>query len=1000
MKATTGISALVLFALVVAAPTARAQSSQVSGVVTSEATDEMIPGVNVAVKGTTLGTSTDAEGAYDLAVPSLQDTLVFSFVGFAKQEVPIDGRAAIDVALQRSVVQTEELVVIGYGTTTKEDLTGAVSSLDPAELERGPVATVEELLQSKVPGLSAVASGGQPGTAPSVVIRGVSSITGGTDPLRVVDGFPSNTPVDPEDVQSVEVLKGPSATAIYGARGANGVIIITTKEGSEGDLRINFRSEAGLQSPSNRLDLLSASEYQRVMNDLIDSGAESEELRVGEVANSGAGTDWQDEVLRSAPIQNYNLSFSGGTDETRYYSSLGSFLQQGIVESSSYSRYTARMNLSHEATDELNLGVKLNGQYREDDYVPNELGAINENAGALYAAYNFDPTISIRDANGDYLRSPFISVNNPLALVEGEDRNANVYRLYGTAFGEYFFLPSLSAEVRVGADLFSRRQKTYESRLTLNGRASGGIAEVEETRSRDFLFEGTVNYDDDFGMHGVNGVAGITAQTFNSQYVYNEAQNFPSDVTGADNLALADPGLNSNVSNNVSNQLLSFISRINYSLLDRYRLTATMRVDGSSRFGENNRLGYFPSVALAWNASREGFLEDIGFISQLKPRLSWGLTGNQSIGNYAALTTFSSGATAVFNNERVTTVAPSQLGNPDLKWESTEQVNAGLDFGLLDGRFTGSLDYFRKNTSDMLLALPVPSSTGFSSQITNIGGMRNSGFEFALSSNNVTGDDFSWSTELNFATLRNEVTSLGPIDRIITGSAGFTDQIAIIEPGLPLYTFYGQEVVGVWQEGEDYERYGVQPGALKYRDVNDDGAINSADRVPLGDSHPDFSWGFGNTFSYKDLSLYVFVQGAQGVSKLNNQLVLTYFPTSFRRNRIAEPLLNRWTPESPSNEYPSFVDPYAQGSHFVNSRTVQDASYARLQTVRLSYELPFENTFYRSLRVYAVGSNLYTLTGYDGVDPSVNANNSASFGVNSNVYPTARTYTLGMRIGL
>jgi hypothetical protein len=346
----------------------------------------------------------------------------------------------------------------------------------------------------------------------------------------------------------------------------------------------------------------------------------------------------------------------------------------------------------------------------------------------------------------------------------------------------------------------------------------------------------------------------------------------------------------------------------------------------------------------------------------------------------------------------VKTLTPSRLANPNLQWETTEQVNVGLDFGFWRGRLSGSAEYFWKDTYDMLLNLPVSRTTGYTSQLTNIGNIRNRGFEFSLSSKNLTGGDFQWSTDLNLATLENEVTSLGPVSEIITGSAGFLNQISIIKPGLPLRTYYGYDVDGVWQEGENYEEFNAQPGDLRFRDVNDDGEINSSDRVPLGDSFPDVTGGIGNTFSYKNFGLYVFIEGSQGVSMINNQKILTYLPNSFRRNRYAEPLMNRWTPENPSDYYPSFTNTDQKVQ--ISSRTVEDASYIRLRNVRLSYKLPFENSLYRSLSVYALGQNLYTLTGYDGVDPAVNANNDANFRIDYSTYPSTRSYTLGLRIGL
>lgn len=969
----------------------------VEGTVTGAQSGKPLPGANVLVQGTSIGVTTDEEGQYSLEVPDEQGTLVFSFVGYRTKQIPVDGRAEINVALETATLRSEEVVVVGYGAQERQDLTGTISSVSPGDLERGPVSTVGELLQGKVPGLRAVSSGGQPGSGLAINIRGAGSIGAGTGPLFVVDGLPGSGPPNPGDIESIEVLKGPSATAIYGARGANGVILITTKSGREGDLRVNYNGEMSVATPSNKLDVLTGPEYKQVLNNLIDAGAGDETQRVGEIANDGKGTDWQDAIYRRAPTQNHDLSFSGGTEDTKYYASLGAFIEEGVVKSSSFERYNARMNLTHEVVNDFDLGIKLNGFYRKDGFVPNNY-AVNLGAGAIYSAFNFDPTLPVRNEDGTLFKSQNISVDNPLAKVKGVDREADVYRFSGTAYAEYFFVPSLSAKVRLGADLFSRRQDEYISRITEIGAGADGIANIAEARNRDFLAEGTITYDDSFGEHDLKVLGGATAQKFYNRNAFTHGEDFPSDVTKTNNLALANPEFNTNNSFKATNQLLSFIGRVNYSFVDRYLLTGTVRIDGSSRFGENNRFGVFPSMALAWNLGQESFMEGVGFINRLKPRVSWGRTGNQSIGNYASLSTFAPGPNVIWNDQQVKTLAPARLANPNLQWESTEQVNVGFDFGLWEDRLSGSVEYFWKNTTDMLLALPVPRSTGFLNRLTNIGSISNTGFELSLTSENISEDKFSWETTLNLSTLNNEVQDLGPLEEIVTGSAGFTNQISIIRPGLPLRSYYGYDVKGVWQEGENFEEFGAEPGDLRFRDVNGDGQINPDDKVPLGDSFPDITGGFGNTFSYGNLGLYVFIEGAEGVSMLNNQKVLTYLPTSFRRNRLAEPLLNRWTPDNPSEKYPSFVNTDPKVA--VSSRTVEDASYLRLQNVRLSYEVPFETSLYRSLEVYAMGQNLYTLTGYDGVDPAVNSNNSANFRIDYNTYPSTRSYTLGVRIGL
>ncbi len=1022
----------------------------VRGRVTDADTGAPLPGVNVVAAGTTVGTATGSGGRYTLAAPDDADSLVFSFVGFETTRVPIDGRSVIDVVLEPLTVMGEEVVVVGYGTQQRGQLTGAISSVREEDFRKGVNSSVDQLLQGKIPGVRVVQNSGEPGGGASISIRGASSINAGTEPLYVIDGVPlDNAPavagtgagfvgsrsprnpiasINPADIESIEVLKDASATAIYGARGANGVVMITTKSGRDARaLRINYDGYAGVQQAINSLDLLTPQEYQRVLNEIIADGGGNPEAEVTEIANGGAGTDWQDEVFAESPIvQSHNLSFSGATEETSYYASLNAFIQDGVVVSSGFKRYSGRVNLDHRFTDRFNFGLNLSSSYTNDDYVPAGFG-LNENAGALYAAYNFDPTLPIRDADGEYLRSDFITIDNPLALAYGELSDQDSYRTYGSATGEYHFFPALSAMVRLGADVVNSRRDTYITRQTLDGLANGGIATVLEGTNYNYLVEGTVTYDETFGAHDVNLLGGVTAQQFETRRSSATGRNYPSDRLLTNALGRGDPSNFEIGSTQFGHQLLSYIGRLNYGFQSKYLLTATLRVDGSSRFGEDNKFGYFPSIAAAWRLSDEDFIRNYGVFSTLKLRASWGQTGNQAIGNYNSLVTFDPGPTVVFDDQLVTTLDPARMPNPALKWETTEQWDIGLDFGFMADRVYGSLDYYQKDTFDMLLNRPVPFSTGFAFQLSNVGSIKNSGLEFEIVSRNLTGP-FGWRTSANFATLNNEVQELGAVDAIITGNAGFTSEIGIIQEGVPLRSYYGYEIIGIWQEDDDFSATTdpVNPGDLKFRDLNNDGTVNADDRVVLGcgdrydenydpadpttypsdltncahDAFPNFTWSLGNTFSFANISLDVFIEGVHGVHMLNNNLVDTYFPVNFRRNKLAEPFLNRWTPENPSNTYPSFVTPTSQGLKAVNTYTVQDASYVRLQSVRLSYRLPQWTSAYQSATIYFNAENLVTLTDYDGIDPALNPNGNANFRIDYNAYPQSTTYTLGVRLGL
>jgi TonB-linked SusC/RagA family outer membrane protein len=558
--------------------------------------------------------------------------------------------------------------------------------------------------------------------------------------------------------------------------------------------------------------------------------------------------------------------------------------------------------------------------------------------------------------------------------------------------------------VNLGGDVTNQETDTYVGTQTQFGAAAGGIATVNDGRQTNWLAEGTLNYDGSFGdIHSVDATVGATYERGLDSGSYISAEDFPSDATKTDNLSLANPNLTDINSRKYTNTLVSYIGRINYSLFDKYRITGTFRADGSSRFGENNRFGYFPSAAVAWSLGQEEFLANVEQIEELKLRASWGQTGNQSIGDLQFATTFGSGPNAIIDGQQVASLVPTRLGNQDLKWETTEQFDIGLDFSLLGGRISGSFDYFRKTTKDMLVNLPVPTSTGFNARLENVGNIRNTGVEVSLNTTNIRSGNFEWSSGMSASTLNNEVVSLGPINEIITGGAGFTSQIGVIREGLPLFSFYGYKVEGIWQEGDDFSQTDdpVQPGSIKYRDVNGDGTVNAEDRVPLGNSFPDFSWSFGNEFSYRDIRLNVLLTGTEGIQMLDNNLVDSMYPISFRRNKMATPYLNRWTPENPSNRWPSFVRPNAQGNKAVNSLTVEDASYVRLKRIRLSYKIP-EGVLptISSASIYATAENVFTITDYMGPDPSVNPNGNPNFRIDFNSVPLLRTYTFGVRIDI
>ena len=996
-----------------------AMQEPVSGTV-KDAAGVPVIGASVFVKGTSEGTITDIDGKFSIKVAP-GAVLVFSSIGYDNVEVAAS--PGMNVVLQEDQELLDEVVVVGYGTVKKKDLTGSVSSFRKKDMGQGVNASLSALMEGRAAGVRVTQSSAEPGGGIDVQIRGAGSVNASSAPLYVVDGLPIETNnvvsgqgasmpgvsaarnpisnINPSDIESIEVLKDASATAIYGARGANGVIIVTTRKGSSGRAKVSYDGYVALQDPKKMVDVLNAEDYKRILNEIQatpGSGVSETEI-VGDIENGG--TDWQSLLIRRAVLHSHSLSLTGGGKDIKYFASVNIFNQDGVLKESGYDRYDGRINLEYTGK-RLRAGANMTTSYSMDKVVPLGYGT-NEEGGLLYSARNFDPTQAVKNEDGTYKRSSFLNVENPLAILYGKTSRTNNYRTLGTYWADFTILPGWTVKANIGFDVRTSRRDTYVSQLTQDGRANSGVANVFSGTRSNYLGELTTTYMKDFRTSSLNVMAGVTYQKFSHNAFNVTAKGFPGDDTGTDNLGLGDPSLTTVGSSRENNKLLSFIGRANYNLRDIYLFTATLRVDGSSRFGANNKFGYFPSAAFALKAANYDFIRNLNVFDDLKLRLSYGRTGNQDIGNYMSITTFSKGGSLVLDDKKVVTFEPSRLANPDLKWETTSQYNAGLDMAFFKNRLSISMDYFYKYTSDMLFNRPIAASTGYTQRLENVGDISNRGFELTISSRNFEGP-FIWNTTFNLGTLKNRVENLGGIpDMIHTGAGQTTSQIAIIREGEPLNSFYGYKTAGIWQSMEEIEQSGtkdsVQPGDIRFVDQTGDNVVNSEDRVILGNSIPKVTMGLGNEFSYKGFTLNVFLDAAIGFKILNNSIVESYYPVSHRRNRIAYMYLNRWTPEHPSNKYPSFVNPTRQGTRPVNDMTVQDGSYLRLQTVQLSYNVPLgEKSKISNLTLYVTGQNLATLTSYSGQDPSVNANNSSTLRIDFNSYPTYRTYTFGMNL--
>lgn len=974
----------------------------VTGQIRDSEDSSPVVGATVLVKGTGTGTITDVDGNFSIEVPSPDDVLVFSYVGYESQEIPVDNQRVINVSLAVSASQLDEIVVVGYGTVRKSDLTGSVGSVNGDELNSVSQTSVDQTLQGRVAGVRITQTNAEPGGGFSVRIRGTNSITAGNEPLYVVDGLPGTNPLNslnPSDIESVEVLKDASATAIYGARGSNGVIIITTKQGKkEAPLTVNYNVSVGLQEPSRMLDMMNAQEYMSFYNDVYADRGQAAPFSAEDIRRIGNGTNWQDEVLRSAGVQDHRISFSGGSKETQYYLSLGYFNQAGIILNSGFQRFSGRINLVHAISEKFKVGINFNNsiEHKTSARITN---GVNVEAGVVGAALQMPPTDPVYDDNGNFGIS-LQDLSNPVGQAETIDEFDNISRMFGNAYIDYKFFDALSAKLNFG---FSRRNiegDYFFDTQTLIGQLQEGQANKTFNGNTDYLIEFTSQYDPELGDdHRLSLLGGFGYQQFVSTGFSATSRNFSSTAFGSNNLGAGEAAQNLVTSSKQENTIVSGFARLNYNMYDKYLLTGTFRADGSSRFGENNKFAYFPSGALAWRISNESFFPEGNFIDDLKLRASIGISGNQEIGNGQSQILLGRGPVAVLDGMEFESIAPIQLANPDLKWETTQSFNVGVDMTVLDGRISGSVEYFINKTRDLLLALPVPTTTGFGTSLQNVGDTENRGFEFNVTSRNLIGA-FSWTTSLNFATLQNEVISLGELPRILQGGVRFLNDFTLLEPGVPMNSYFGYEYVGVFQSESDIENSPTQAnsyvGGRKFRDVNGDGAITPDDRTVLGNPFPNLTLGLNNVFKFNNFQLEFFFEGRFGYELANVTTIDSENPIDDLRNRQRY-VLDRWTPTNNSSNVPSFIQP--SRSFDFNSRVVEDASFLRLRNFRLAYSFPgMGGRSISGLTIYLAGQNLITITDYRGYNPDINVFGSSNTVIDYTAYPLARTYSFGIDV--
>lgn len=1000
-------------------------NASLTGKVIDAVTKEPLEGVTIQLDAVTHSVKSDRDGNFHFVTgQTLPFKLKISFVGYTSKTLVVTASPTV-IALEPSTEHLDEVIIVGYGTQRKRDLTGAVTSLKDVDFNKGAAVTsVDQLLQGTSAGINIQQSSSEPGGGVNVRIRGNNSINAGSSPLYVIDGLPIDNAtnltsssgeggiannlvaknpinaINPNDIASIEVLKDASAAAIYGSRAANGVILITTKRGAKGQRRLNYSLNGGVQSIAKKIDILNTREYIDVINQLASEKGQPPVFNAGAIADIGAGTDWQEAILRKAFVQDHNLSLSGGDEGLTYFTSLNITSQDGIVRNTGMDRYAGRVNLESTFARKGKFGVNLSTSRILDNNAIDG-NSINESAGPINAALLYDPTEKIYNPDGKFTQSSFLTINNPLSLVEGISNESATNRTLGNLFFEYELIEGLKAKINVGADLLSQRRDIFNSRLTIRGAAQNGIANIATMEKRDILGEYTMNYHTLLGgKNALDVLGGVTYQNFQTKRFVGSIGNFPSDDLETNNLSLGDIATASLNSGKADNTLLSYLGRVNYTHNEKYLLTASFRADGSSRFGADNKYGFFPSLAAGWLISREPFIPEL--FDNLKLRASWGVTGNQDIGNYNSLQTYTTGGTFVSGSSLYVGTSPSRIGNSSLKWESTAQTDIGIDASILKNRVDLTFDYFVKQTRDMLVELPLPSGTGYNAILSNIGSMENRGIELFLSGNVVQGKKFGWTSSINFTRIRNKVTDLGDIKNIITGNAANIGNVAIITEGQPAFTYYGYRVTGIFKDAAEVAnsaQKSSKPGYPIFEDINKDGVINTSDQQIIGNPFPDFTYGWRNELNYGNVGLNFLFQGQKGGDVLNGNILESMYPSNYRRNMLRVTVEDRWTPENTDAKWPSAVEPTSYGGGKVNTLALQDASYLRLKYVQLNYNVPLRSTkAIRQLQVYLSAQNLFTISKYIGYDPEANALGTSSARVDLNTYPLARVWGAGINV--
>ncbi|MBC6606592.1 TonB-dependent receptor [Hymenobacter sp. BT188] len=1006
-----------------------AQDRSISGRVTDRQTGEGLPGVTILVKGTSNGISTNSDGSFTLSVPSTGGTLVFSSIGYTTQEQAIGTNSQINVGLAADTKALSEVVVVGYGSQSKALVTGAITSVDAKEFQGQPIAGVDQALQGRASGVQVTANSGTPGGGIAVRIRGNNSISASSDPLYVVDGVPINTgsysnigvgnqqlnalsDINPNDIASIEILKDAAAAAIYGSRAANGVVLITTKRGQAGRTKITFDTYQGVQQTIKRLDVLTGQESQDLINEQRANVGQAP-LYVAATPTAsqslftGANTNWQDEIFRSARISNYTLTASGGDERTRFLITGSYFDQEGIIIASGFKRGSVRFNLDNKISDRVRIGMNVTGSRSLNNRIAND----NNIYGVLSAAVLLGAQTPIYNADGSFGRDRFSSVENPVAAATLPILEARNNRLIGSVYAEADILKSLRFRTSLGADYLNLKEDRFLPSTLLQATGSNGLGNANSRYDVLWQTENTLTFNKSFGDHNLTLLAGQSAIKSTQEGITTTVSGFATNKI----TRLAAGSVRTEASSDGTLwTLLSYFGRANYDYKGRYIVSGSLRRDGSSRFGEQNKYGIFPAISGSWRISEEAFFPEI-FLNELKLRGGYGETGNFEIGNFASRNLYGVSGDNLANYNQLAGLVPTQIGVSDLTWEKSKEVNVGVDLGFLDSRFMFSANVFRKQADALLLNRQLPLTSGFASVTQNIGSLENKGLELELTSQTIKSEAFNWTTNFNLSFIRNEVKALVNNAPFLSG---FANRVQV---GSPLGSFYGYEVDRIYQTQAEidadnaaareaagrqtvfYQAQGTRPGDIRFRDLNGDGLVTAADQDIIGSAQPKFFGGINNQLSFKGFDLGFFFQFQYG-NEIYNSTRSFAEGMNGQFGQLAA-VRDRWTATNPSTTMPRAAQGDPNNNRRTSTRFLEDGSYVRLKTLTLGYNIPEGITKLARLqtaRIYVSGQNLLTFTDYSGLDPEINtfSGSNTSLGTDFLTFPQARTVQVGINLGL